>query len=311
MSFRDQLALVKQETTPGTLESFTLVDVIPCESTTPSIQATAASRNILAPNLPGKRFADLMTERQTTVTLKTEVSGSGTPGVPSAVLSKMLLMAGFNQTISSSSVVHALPWPFHNTRYSFAFDADGQRYAGKGGLISSQTFSAEAGGYMAVESTLSGIYVPIQAITSPSTGTLPTLINPPLFNSQGVGSITIANTNVCVSSYRCTIANTVNYFEDGNCAPNFKVADRSVEVTISIQRPALATINLFEKALASELVSLNLVYGTVPGNITTFNHPSLQLSLPDLAERKGENDLTLTGMQVSSSFSDQFTITQT
>jgi hypothetical protein len=311
MSYRNQVAFAKAEATPGTLETFTMADAIPCESTTPSIEVTPAARNILAGNLPGRSTADLMTEQRTAVQLKTEVSGSGTPGTPSPIMAKLLLMAGFNQTIATgSSVVHAMPWPFPSARYSFAFDADLQRYAGKGGLVSTVTFSGEAGGFMMMESSLTGIYVPIQAVSVLS-GTPPALIDPAPFNSSGIGSVTIAGVSACIASYSCTVTNQVEFFEDGNCAPNFKVADRTVAVSITIQRPPLATVNLFEKALKSEVVALNIAYGTVPGNITTFNHPRLQLSVPALQDRKGQNYLTIEGDQKPLIAADQFTITQT
>lgn len=312
MSYRNQLFLAKAETTPNTAVALTGADVIPIESTTPQVTATSIERSILSPVVPGSYQPDLMAERQITVPITTEVSGSGTPGTPSPILSLVLAMAGFNQTVATGvSVTHALPWPYASTRYSFAFDHDLQRYAGRGGLVESITFSGEANGIMKAESSLKGIYMPVSTIAQ-VTPTLPPLIDPSIINSSGVGTVTVAGVSCCLATYSCTIQNQLTYVDDGgNCPSSFKVTDRTVTGSMTIQRPPLANLDLFEKTLKSETFPIVFPYGTTAGNIITFNHPKVQASVPQITDRNGLIYLSFDFTQKNPNLTDQFNIVQT
>ncbi|MFN6339673.1 MAG: phage tail tube protein [Cyanobacteriota bacterium] len=311
-SFRDQLFLVKAETTPGVFETLAGADVVPCQSTTPTISATPVERSILSPAVPGKLTPDVMAEEQTAVTITTEVSGSGQAGTPSPVLGKMLALAGFNQTIATGqTVTNALPWPHPTARYSFAFDHSGQRFAGRGGLAETITFSGEAGQIMNVETAIRGIYVPISAVSA-VTPTFPTLQTPAIINSSGVGTVTIAGVSSCIAAYSCTVQNTVTRRDDGgDCPPSMVVTDRRVSGSITIRRPEnLATLNLYEKALASETMAIVFPYGKTAGNIITFNHPKVAGMIPASNDRNGLIYLTIEWTQINPLLTDQFTIVQ-
>lgn len=312
MSHRNQLFLAKAETTPNTAVSLTGADVIPIELTAPQVTATAIARNVLSPLVPGSYLPDIMAEEQIAVPITTEVSGSGTPGTPSPILSLVLAMAGFNQTVATGvSVTNALPWPYSPTRYSIAFDHDGIRYGGRGSLVESITFSGEANGIMKAESSVKGIYMPVVSVAQ-VTPTLPALINPAIINSSGVETVTVAGVSCCLATYSCTVQNQITYVNDGgNCPASFKVTDRTVTGSMTIQRPALANLDLFEKTLKSEIFSIVLPYGTTAGNIITFNHPKVQGSVPQITDRNGLTYLSFDFTQKNPLLTDQFTIVQT
>ena len=95
------------------------------------------------------------------------------------------------------------------------------------------------------------------------------------------------------------------------CTPYIAINDRKVTGAITFARPALATLDVFANAAASTLGALVLPVGTVAGNISTFNHPAIQLGPIELVDLDGKPGLKASFTQVASTANLEFNIAQT
>jgi hypothetical protein len=277
--YRNQLLLMKAETTPGTLETLTGADAIPCELLTPNPQEfTEAEREMISSVVPGMPYASVMTQKRMSLPIVTEFAGSGTAGTAPA-FDKLLLAFGFNKTIvSSTSVTYNLPWPLASTRYSVGFDLGGQLHAGKGGIVTTCSIKGEVGGFAKAEFNYEGAYVPVTASTA-VTPVFQAFANPAPFNSSGIGSFTIASESACVRSFEVNLSNVYTFQDDGgNCGARHTITDRTVEGSVTIERQLLADLDPYALVASSTLGNLIFPYGTVSGNISTVTLPSIQLT---------------------------------
>lgn len=269
---------MKAEATPGTLETLTGADAIPCELLTPNVQEfTEAEREMISSVVPGMPYASVMTQKKMSLPIVTEFAGSGTAGTAPA-FDKLLLAAGFNKTIvPSTSVTYNLPWPLASTRYSVGFDLAGQLHAGKGGIVTTFSIKGEAGGYAKAEFNYEGAYVPV-ATSAAVTPVFPSFANPATFDSQGIGSFTIASQSACVRSFEVNLSNVYTFQDDGGCVARHTITDRNVEGSATIQRKLLGELDPYALVASSTLGNLIFPYGTVGGNISTVTLPSIQLT---------------------------------
>jgi hypothetical protein len=312
MAYRDQILLIKAETTSGTLETLAGSDAIQVGQFTPTAQDfTVLERTVIGPR-PGPVKAAAMVERKVGFEVPFEFAGSGTAGTAGGV-DKLLKMAGFNSAVvTSTSVTYSLAWPVAATTYSVGFFIDGQRYAGAGCRASSFKLSAKAGGFLEASATIMGIY---QAPTDTSnpTPTFPAQANPVAFNSAGLasGTVTLGGVAVCVAEYEANVENTTVFRDFAGCTPEVEITDRSVSGSITISRTALATYNPFTAATSSTLGALVIPVNGGAGNIVTLNHPSIQFGAIESVDLDGKPGYKIPWTQVASAANQEFNIVMT
>jgi hypothetical protein len=81
--------------------------------------------------------------------------------------------------------------------------------------------------------------------------------------------------------------------------------------SITFARPDLATLDVFANAAASTLAALVVPVGTVPGNISTFNLPAIQLGAIELVDIDGMAGLKAPFTQVAATANLELNIVQT
>jgi len=312
MAYRDQILCIKAEGTSGTLESLTGSDAIQVGQFTPTVQDFGQAERTVLGARPGPVKPAAMVERKIGFEVPFEFAGSGTAGTPGGI-DKLMLMAGFNKAVvGGTSVTYSLAWPVSDTTYSVGFFLDGQRYAGAGCRASALKISAKAGGFLEASATIMGLYRAPSTAANPSP-TFPAQADPVTFNSAGVaaGSVTLGGVALCVAEYEVSIENTTVLYDHAGCTPNIAINDRKVSGSITFARPALATLDVFANAAASTLAALVVPVGTVAGNISTFNHPAIQLGPIELVDLDGKPGLKAPFTQVASAANLEFNIAQT
>lgn len=316
MATIDQLLCLKAEAISGTLEALSGSDCIRVGSFIPTVQDfTVVERPMLGAR-PGEPLPAVMTQRKSTFEVPFEVAGSGTRGTPSGI-DKPLLMSGFNKaTVAGTSITYSLAWPQPVTTYSAAYFLDGQRYAAAGCRGSKLSISAKAGGVLEGMLQIVGLYRAPTTEANPSP-IFPTQRDPVAFNSQGVAAGTLTLTTaagtvaLCVAEYEVTVENTTTLSDRAGCVPRFDFTGRKVTGSITFERPALATLDAFTIAANSTLGALVVPVGTVVGNITTFNHPVIQLGPIELVDLDGIPGCKASFTQRADAANQEFFIVQT
>lgn len=309
MAYRDQILCVKAEATSGTLETLAGSDAIQVGMFTPTVQDFSAVERVVIGARPGVVKAAAMAERKMSFEVPFEVAGSGTAGTAPGI-DKILLMAGFNKAISAGvSVTYSQAWPPSATTHSVGFFLDGQRYAAAGCRASSFKISAKAGGFLEGSATVMGIYQAPTTEANP-TPTFPTQADPVLFNSAGLasGAVTLAGVSVCVAEYEMSIETTTVFRDFAGCTREVEFTDRAVSGSITISRPALATLNVFDRAAASTLGVLTIPVNGGAGNITTLNHPSVQFGPIELTDLDGKPGVKIPWTQVAATSGNEVNI---
>lgn len=309
MAHRDQILLIKAEATSGTLETMAGSDAIRCGMFAPTAQDfTAVERTILGVR-PGPVKAALMAEQKVLYEVPFEVAGSGTAGTAPGI-DKLLLMAGFNKAVvGGTSVTYSQAWPPSATTHSTAFYWDGQVHAAAGCRATSLKISAKASGILEGSASIMGIYQAVTTASNP-TPTFPAQAAPVLFNSAGLaaGTVTLAGASVCVAEYEMTVENTTVFRDFAGCAKEVDQTDRKVSGSITIARPALATLDAFSRAAASTLGVLTIPVNGGAGNIVTFNHPSIQFGPIEATDLDGKPGLKIPWTQVADAANQEVNI---
>ena len=312
MAFRDQIVCLKAEATSGTLETLTGAEAIQVGTFTPTVQDFGTAERVVIGARPGVVKPAAMVERKIGFEIPFEFAGSGTAGTVGGI-DKLMLMAGFNKAVvAGTSVTYSLAWPPSATTYSVATFLDGQRYAGAGCRVSQLAIKAAANGFLEATATVMGLYRAPSTAANPSP-TFPAQADPVTFNSAGVaaGTVTLGGVALCVSEYELTIANTTVLRDHAGCTPRIDITDRAVTGSVTFARPELATLDVFTNAASSTLAALVLPVGTVAGNITTFNHPSIQLGPIEVVDIDGMVGLKAPFTQVASAANLEVNIVQT
>jgi hypothetical protein len=312
MAFRDQILCVKAEATSGTLETLAGADAIQVAQFTPTVQDFGVAERTVIGARPGVVKPAAMVERKIGFEVPFEFAGSGTAGTAGGI-DKLMLMAGFNKAVvGGTSVTYSLAWPPSATTYSVGTFVDGQRYAGAGCRASQLAITAAANGFLEATATIMGLYRAPATAANP-TPTFPAQADPVTFNSAGVaaGSVTLGGVALCVSEFELTVANTTVLRDHAGCTPRIEITDRAVTGSITFARPDLATLDVFANAAASTLAALVVPVGTVPGNISTFNLPAIQLGAIELVDLDGMAGLKAPFTQVAATANLELNIVQT
>ena len=309
MAYRDQLLQIKAEAVSGTLETMVGADVVQVGQFTPTLQDFGAAERSMLSARPGTPVAAAMVNRLMSFEAPFEFSGSGTAGT-AAGLDKHLLAASMNKAVvTSTSVTYGLAWPPPATTYSVGFFLDGVRYACAGARVESIKISAKAGEIVTATAAYKGLYRAPSTLANP-TPTFPTQAPAVAFNSASAapGSLTLAGVPICVEEFEINIENTLELFDHAGCAPHIDHTDRVVTGSITIARPAIATLDVLTNAANSTLGALVLPWGTTAGNTTTATLPQIQLAPVGLVDIRGKAGFKLDWAMVSAASNQELSI---
>ena len=305
MAYRDQLFQLKPEGTSGTLESFTGADVIRCGEISSTLQDFSVVDRPMLSARPGMPLASTMVERTASFVVPLDFGGSGTPGTASG-LDKVLLAASLNKAVvNGASVTYGLAWPPSATTYSVGYMLDGVRYATPGARVATLEYSATAGQALTGSATFRGLYRAPSTLANPAP-TFPAQVPSPVLNSANVtaGSALLNSVGICLEALSIKIENDLQLHDRGGCVPSLEIAGRTVTGEFTIERPAIATLDVMALAANSTVVPLVLPIGTTAGNIITTTMPQIQILPVGEVDLKGRVGLKF-GFQMISELSSQ------
>lgn len=239
---------------------------------------------------------------------KVELAGSGTAGTAPA-WGPLLRACAMAQVIVALTSVTYNPITAAQESASIYIYLDGSRYVLLGARGTAKlTIGASAIPYLEFE--LTGLFsqptdvaLPTIDVTAFKTPLAGTKANTPTFTLNAVA--------LPLRALAFDLGNTV----EGRYLiglEEIQITDKAEKVEVTVEQPALATLNPFALAAAQTTMALTLLHGTVGGNKVQLNIPALQLLRPGAPEnRQGVIEQTLQGTPLPVTGNDQFTLVLT
>lgn len=248
-----------------------------------------------------------------------ELAGSGiapasiADASDAAAWSTLLRGCGFSVTATPTTSTHFLPVSSSFESLTLYYNLDGQfhKITGARGTFSLAMNSGELPKFTF---NFTGLYneptstVPANAGLSDAVFTA--FIKPLAVNDTNTTAVTLSGTNLIMESLSVDVANDIQY---RNVVGDEKVllVDRAVTGSVTFEAPALSGKNWFTHALADGTGALQIVHGTVAGNIITIDAPAVQLTEPSYGESQGVVTLSANLRLVPNAGDDEIKITNT
>ncbi len=288
------MSLTKQHAILAKLETSYGVDAVP----------TGAANAILCGNITTKPFAGstadrtrtyptmgaspkVHTAKYVTEQFDIELAGSGAAGtVPG--FGMLLRACGFHETINAETSVVYNPISSSFESVTIYSNEGGANHAllGARGTVSLY-YTASQVPYLRF--LMSGLYVTPTAVALPAV-TLAAFQGGVEFNKANT-SFSLYGYDAILESLQIDQGNTVGLRDRPNAA-YISLSDRMGAGSISIEAPDLGTKNYFQLAEVNTTGDMNVVHGTVAGNIVTVDAPATQLLQPAYGDASGTRLIT-------------------
>lgn len=204
-----------------------------------------------------------------------EGAGSGVVDTPPAY-GPLLRMAGFAETVTASTKVEYNPIT--------SPQESGTIYGNQSGILHKLTGARSTFGlkfdkasYPIFSHRVFGRYNAPTATALPSLTT--TAWQAPLVISLANTQFTLDGFSAVLESLTIDLGNNL-IFRDRPNASYVAITDRNMTGNIQFECPPLGTHDFFALARSGNLVALQLIHGTVAGNITQIDCPKVQLQNP-------------------------------
>jgi hypothetical protein len=282
---RRQILMVKKETSYGVSPSTAGTDAILVlnPQLTP-LDGDILEREIIDPSF-GRVRSRIIAMRKMGLQFDVEATGSGTAGT-APKYDPLLLACGFNATIVASTSVTYAPISTTPDSCELYHNWDGNKHAGLGAR-GTFDLAFDAGQIPKFSYTMTGIYQTPTDVAFPS----PTYINqaaPVAFDSTNTATVTVAGLSACVSAFKLSLGNRVEFFDHAGCTKQVRITNRMVEGSITIERPdALSTKDFYALAIAGTTGGISFTHGTVAGNRLAVSVPTVNFGLPKPADIRG------------------------
>lgn len=304
---RKKILLAKEETTYGT-------DAAPTGASnafvTRNLSITPLAGDTVGRNLDQAVLGNelqIQVGQYVMVEFEIEVAGGGAAGT-APKYGTLFKSCGFVETVNAGvSVVYAPTSTVSNFKsQTLHFYHDGQRHTVVGAR-GTFTIDMSPGTIPAYKFSFMGLYVTPTSTADPT----PTLTGwqvPVAVNKTNTPTFSFHSTSGPMYGFTFDLANDLQY-QNVVGSESVQLVDRAPVGTIAIETPALSSKNWFTTALASTTSSLQLVHGTVAGNIVQFDAPAVEVFSPRYAENAGVSTIEMNLAFVPSSGNDEFTIT--
>lgn len=307
IKWRSKILLAKIETTYG-------VDPVPATANgilgidveIQPMEGNDESRNIIQAYLGGQE--DLPTSLHAILTYSTELTGSGTAGTAPA-WGPMLRACGLAEVIVAATSVTYNPISDNMESISHYFWVGDTRHVITG-CRGTAELTVNAQGIPAIRWTFTGLFqnpTEVSRVTPTLTGfkkpKVATTTNTPTFNINGV-SLVMRNFSL---NFNNEVEQRLLIGKE-----EILIVDRAEEITTQVEAVPLTTFDPFTLAGASTSVALNLVHGTVAGEIVTLAAPTCRVQRPSsYTNEQGVLEWPLNLKALPNAGNDQFTLALT
>ncbi|MDQ5910079.1 MAG: hypothetical protein QG599_2174 [Pseudomonadota bacterium] len=305
--FRKKILLAKIETTYGT-------------DPTPSGAANAILTSDLTIQLMQGQTVQRNTDREvlgneltyhvapyTMLSFGVELAGSGDAGTAPA-FGPLLQACGFAETLTASTDAVYVPVSSGFKSLTLYYHQDGLLHKVTGAM-GTVTFSLSPGGIPKMNFTFTGLRnAPTD--TALPTPTLTEFQTPIPVTDSATPTFSLHSYSATMGGFNINLANEVVYRNVvGNEAVH--IVDRAPSGDVSIEETALATKNFHTICAAHTTGALQMVHGTVAGNIVTLDAPVVQLLQPTYADSNGILMLNMNLALIPDAGNDELTLTFT
>ncbi len=230
-------------------------------------------------------------EKHVELTVEVELAGSGAAGTAPA-WAPLLRACGFAETVNAGTDVTYNPITGGEESLTAYINRDSKLHKFTGGR-GSVSFSLDVNSIPVMSFSFKGLVEPVAEQSMPSNADfssyqvpLPvTTSNTPTFSLHGAG--------LSFNTLSIDMANDVVKHQVVGAGSSIEINGRSPSGSVTVEEPDLATINLYDKALAGDLGALQLVHGKTAGNIVQIDCPKVGTGSPSESDLSGVQMLQL------------------
>ncbi len=306
LTLRRQALLAKIESPYGSDSVPTgAADAITARNVQPTpIEVTREARELLRPYLGNS--SDVIGARFSRLRFDVEVAGSGTAGT-APKYGPLLRACGMAQVVNAGVSVVYTPISTLPESVSMYLYLDGVlvKFIGARGNVSmrAQYRSAPLFSF-----DFTGFYVPVTDAALPA-ATYSLQGTPLAFNKENTPTFALHGVSTAViRSFSFDLANQVIYRNIVN-SEVVRIVDRKPTASFEIGAELMAVKNWHAVVASAELGSMNMVHGTVAGNIVQVGGPAVQLNGITQGEMEGDVMYTASSVLQPSAGNDEISIT--
>ena len=265
------------------------------------IEQELASRDLIRPYLGSSE--NLPVSNHFMVEFSTELAGSGTAGTPPA-WAPILMACGFAETDGASDDVYT-PKSTGFTSATIYVNIDGVLHEGNG-CAGNVAFSMDARGIPMMRFSFRGLYVPV--VDAAALTPVYTAFKKPVPVNKQNTTLTLHGVSAVVEALQLDMKNEYPY-RNLIGYEGVTINDRKPDGSLSMEMVGVATKDWFASIAASTTGALQIVHGTVAGNIVQIDAPAVQLVSPRFADSQGIQMLQANLLFMPVSGNDEITIT--
>lgn len=232
---------------------------------------------------------DVLVARRVGVDFEVEAAGSGTAGTAPA-WGKLLRACGFSEVTNAgvSNVYSPVSSAFSSLWMEV--NKDGNKHTAKGAR-GNVSFQWQARQIPRFKHAFKGLYAAPVSASLPSYTLTPWKI-PVAFNNANTPTATLHGTAIKLESISLDIQNDLQH-RDIVGVEELLIVDRDVRGQIVFEAPLISAKDWFAIAVARTQDALQIIHGTVAGNIIQIDAPKVELSNPRYSESQGVLMLTM------------------
>ena len=290
---RNMLLMAKTETTAG-------VDAVP----------TAALNSILARGIAPKpvnaEFADrdlikpyfgytgqIQTQSYSMIEFEVELAGSGSLGV-APKFGPLLKASGFTETVVATTKVDYTPLTSVQSTVTIHCFVDGIKHA-MTNCKGSVSFALSAKGIPVMKYVFTGFVAIITDLANPAGSDFTGFIAPLAVNKVNTPTFTIHSTAVKATEFSIDMGNQIDY-RNYIGSEDVTFTNRTPKGSATFEYDPIATKDWWTIVKLGTLNPLQMIHGTVAGNIVQIDAPKVQITDPIQSD---DNGLVMLGVNLA------------
>lgn len=250
--------------------------------------------------------AEIAVGRFTTLSFDVELSGSGAAGTAPGY-GALLRACGFAETINAGTDVQYDPVStgFESVTIYFYLDGELHKLTGARGTVS---FNLSNDGIPMMSFTFTGLHndptAPVTITPSPANFAQPIPVteqNTPTYDVDSYGAR--------AESFTLDFANNVVYRNVVN-SESVIITDRAPAGSLAFEQEVIGTKDFWAISKAETQVAIQIIHGTVAGNIVQLDGSQVQLSQPSLSDSDGLSVMNMNTLWIpTDTGDDEFKLT--
>lgn len=308
LKWRKTVILAKLETTYGTDATPTgAANAIQIsEATVTPLAGEEVERGLMRETLGAD--PSIPVNSHVTCEFTVEIAGSGTAGTAPA-FGPLLRACAMAEVVDAGVSVAYNPVSEDEESASLYFHRDGNLFKLIGGR-GNVSIEMNANNLPVFKFSFIGLWTAPSAAALPASPDFSAFIAPLPVNKANTTTFTLHGFAAVMTAFTFDLGNAINHRDRVNSAEvNF--SDRKMSGSVTIEEPPIATKNFYAIAKAATLDALQLIHGTVAGNIVQIDMPKVQIKSPGQSDDTGDVMLAMNLTPTPDAGDDDVTITFT